>query len=204
MSWGDDINEWNENNNEFVEKHKDSKKIIDFSNKIELNEFLRFKTISSLNFDIPNKNQSVFLLTTKAISLLDVVNFIEQKKGSIKEAIMFLYTITDKAANYISFLSQKTDLKIIISDLMNSQRQKERIITEIFDKNNVEIVFCHNHSKIIAINIESDYYVLSGSMNAGNNARIESLHIINSFEMYNFVLNSYFEFKDKFQINKRY
>lgn len=204
MAWEDNVNTWSEENNEFVEKHKDSKKIIDFSNKIELNEYLKFETVKSLNFNIPKKNESVFLITSKAISLLDVVNFIEQRRGSIKEAIMFLYTVTDKTANYISFLAHKSDIKIIISDLMNSQRQKERIITEIFDKNNVEIVFCHSHAKIVAINIESDYYVLSGSMNAGNNARIESLHIINSFEMYSFVCNTYSEFKEKFQINKRY
>lgn len=45
---------------------------------------------------------------------------------------------------------------------MNSKRQKERLITQIFDNNNVEIVFCHNHAKIAAIKIEDNYFVLSG------------------------------------------
>ena len=87
---------------------------------------------------------------------------------------------------------------------MNSKRQKERLITQIFDKNNVDIVFCHNHSKIAAININGDYYVLSGSMNAGNNARIEQLTINNNKQHYDFIDQTFEKFKSEFQINKRY
>ena len=87
---------------------------------------------------------------------------------------------------------------------MNSQREKEKIITKIFDENNVDIVFCHNHSKIAAFKIDDNYFILTGSMNAGNNARIESLEVIESKEFYLFIEGIFDKFKKEFSIKKRY
>ena len=157
-----------------------------------------------MNLSLPKENQSEFIITTKAISLLDVINYIEQKKGKIDEIYLFLYTINEKAANYICELSKRSKLKVIISDLMNSKREKERMITRIFDNLNVEIVFCHNHAKLSAIKINDNYYVLSGSMNAGNTARIEPLQISNNRSLYEFTAKTYDKLKSEFQINKRY
>ena len=165
---------------------------------------MRFEIIKSLNIQIPKIGESNFIVTTKAISLLDVINFLEKTVGNIEKSIIFFYTINEKAALYTINLAKRCDLRIVISDLMNSQRAKERIITKLFDENNVEIVFCHNHAKIAAIKIGQNHFVLSGSMNAGNNARIESLEISNSIEKYKFTEKCYNKFKDEFQINKRY
>lgn len=111
---------------------------------------------------------------------MDVIKYIERTNGIIEEAIFYFYTINDKAANYTCELAKRSNVKIIISDLMNSKRQKERLITQIFDNNNVEIVFCHNH------------------------ARIEQLQITNSKEHYEFILSTFEKLKTEFQINKRY
>ena len=201
--WGEIKADW-DNKVSFVEKHEASSRIIDYSNSVDLNNTMRFEVIDSLKFKLPENEFGFFGVTTKAISLLDVINWIEQKKGKINNAILFFYTINDKAANYTVSLSKRCNLKVIISDLMNSKRQKERLITQIFDNSNVEIVFCHNHAKIAAINIGNDYFVLSGSMNAGNNARIESIQIINSKTHFDFVSELFDKFKNEYQINKRY
>lgn len=201
--WGDIKSDWNDKTT-FVGKHEASNKIVDFTDKQSLNELMRYSTIDSLNLNIPTKNETEFIVTTKPISLLDVIHYIEQKNGNISEAYLFLYTVNEKAANYICELARRTNLKVIISDLMNSKREKERVITRIFDNSNVEIVFCHNHAKIAAVRINDDYYVLSGSMNAGNNARIETLQLSNSEAHYNFIKGVFKRFRSEFQINKRY
>lgn len=201
--WGEIKTDWNDKVN-FVNRHEASNKIIDFTDKQSLNEIMRYSIIDDLKLNIPEKNESEFIITTKAISLLDVINYIEQTKGAISEIYLFLYTVNNKAANYICELAKRSDLKVIISDLMNSKREKERMITRIFDNLNVEIVFCHNHAKIAAIKIDDNYYVLSGSMNAGNNARVETLQISNNKELYNFIAKIYNKLKAEFQINKRY
>lgn len=188
----------------FVAKHAASEKVFDFTKSESLNEIMRFEIVRSLNFEIPNLGESLFLATTKAISLLDVVNYIEQEKGLISEAFIFFYTLNDKAANYTCNLAGRSKVNIVISDLMNSKREKERVITKIFDSNNVDICFCHNHSKIASFKIGDNFYTLTGSMNAGNNARIETLQIINNEKMYNFVAELFHELKTKFLINKRY
>lgn len=201
--WGEIKTDWNDKVS-FVGKHKSSSKIIDFTDKESLNEIMRYSVIEKLNIKLPIKNESEFIITTKPISLLDVINYIEQTKGKIEIIYLFLYTVNDKAANYICELSKRSELKVIISDLMNSKREKERMITRIFDNTNTEIVFCHNHAKLAAIKINDNYYVLSGSMNAGNNARIETLQISNNINLYDFMVKTYDKLKTEFQINKRY
>jgi hypothetical protein len=201
--WGEIKTDWNNKVN-FVNRHEASNKIINFTDKQSLNEIMRYSIIDELKLNIPEKNESEFIITTKPISLLDVINYIEQTKGIICEIYLFLYTVNDKAANYICELSKRSELKVIISDLMNSKREKERMITRIFDNTNTEIVFCHNHAKIAAIKINDNYYVLSGSMNAGNNARVETLQISNNKQNYDFIVNVYNKLKTEFQINKRY
>ena len=201
--WGEIKTDWNDKVS-FVGKHKSSSKIIDFTDKESLNEIMRYSVIEKLNIKLPIKNESEFIITTKPISLLDVINYIEQTKGKIEIIYLFLYTVNDKAANYICELSKRSELKVIISDLMNSKREKERMITRIFDNTNTEIVFCHNHAKLAAIKINDNYYVLSGSMNAGNNARIETLQISNNINLYDFIVKTYDKLKTEFQINKRY
>jgi hypothetical protein len=201
--WGKIESDW-KSEISFVEKHEASDKIIEFTEQIDLNNNMRFDVVKSMDFRIPQNEESLFTITTKAISLLDVINFIENQKGEIEEAIIFLYTINEKAANYVCSLAKRTKLKVIVSDLMNSQREKERVITEIFDKNNVDVVFCHNHAKIAAVKIGDNYFVLSGSMNAGNNARIETLHISNSKSNYEFISGVFNQLSSKFSIKKRY
>ena len=201
--WGEINADWNDKVS-FVGKHKSSSKIIDFTDKESLNEIMRYSVIEKLNIKLPIKNESEFIITTKPISLLDVINYIEQTKGKIEIIYLFLYTVNDKAANYICELSKRSELKVIIPDLMNSKREKERMITRIFDNTNTEIVFCHNHAKLAAIKINDNYYVLSGSMNAGNNARIETLQISNNINLYDFIVKTYDKLKTEFQINKRY
>lgn len=200
FNWGDDF----DTKKYFVKRHGRSDNIINFSDVIQRNSTMRFEIVDSLNLKIPKCNESYFAITTKAISLLDVVNFFENKVGKIEECIIFFYTVNEKGAKYTVDLSKRSKLKVIISDIMNSQRTKERLITSIFDENNVEIVFCHNHAKIVSFKIGDNYFTLTGSMNAGNNARVESLELINDKKMYDFISNTFDVFKDKFQITKRY
>ena len=207
MSWGEINGAWGVNQNDsvsFVDKADGSANIFDFTKKEVLNDIMRFETINELELDLPKENETLFTITTKAISLLDVMSWIEQKEGAISEAIIYLYTINEKAARYIVHLSSRTKLKIIISDIMNSNRLKEKLIWEILENNNVDFVFVHSHAKIVSFKINDNHYTLSGSMNAGANARVESLQINNSKKMYDFIDDSFEMLREKFSIKKRY
>jgi hypothetical protein len=188
----------------FKNRHESSEKIIDFTNISFCNEKMRYEIIRDLNFKIPILGENLFIITTKAISLLDIVNFIEKKIGQISDITIFFFTINDKAAKYTINLASRTKINILISDIMNSKRDKERMITRLFDESNVEIIFCHNHAKMVAFKIGENYFSLIGSMNAGTNAKIENLNIINSKEMYNFIIETFKAMKEKFSIKKKY
>ena len=201
FTWG---NIEDEKKMDFVKRGTKSKKTADFNEYINTVNSNKCDLVKSLVFEIPQKNKSSFFFTTKTISLLDVVDYIEKEKGKIKECYLFFFTINEKAVKYTCDLAKRADVKIIISDIMNSKRDKERLITKIFDEEKVKIVFCHNHSKIASFKIGNDFYILTGSMNAGTNAKIETLQIFNDENMYNFIAETFDFFSKKFQIKKRY
>ena len=204
MDWGEIKSDWiNGIPVSFVNKDEGSSNIMDFTKADVLDDAMRFDVISSLDIAIPKKDESVFMITTKAISLLDVMNWMEKKIGKIEEAVIFLYTINEKAVNYIVNLSGRCRLKIIVSDIMNSNRRKEKLIWEVLDNNNVDFVFVHSHAKIVSFRIGENYYTLSGSMNAGANARVESLQLNNSIRMYDFIDETFEMLRKKFSVKKR-
>jgi hypothetical protein len=188
----------------FKNRGEKSEKVIDFTNTAQCNELMKFEIINSMNFKIPEIGENLFMITTKPISLMDVVNYIEKKIGQISDITIFFFTVNKLAAEYTVSLASRANIQVIISDIVNSSREKERLITKIFDKANVEIVFCHNHAKIASFKIGDNFFTLIGSMNAGTNAKIENLNIINSKEMYSFVLKTFDIMKNKFSIKKRY
>lgn len=189
---------------EYKKRHEASDRIIDFTDVEVRNELMRYGNVDSANIKIPEIGETHFYITTKALSLFNVINWIEQQRGEIEEIYFFVYTLNETIARYIVELSKRSKLYLIISDIMNSQREKERVITRVLEQGNSEIVFCHNHAKIISAKIGNEYITLTGSMNAGANARIETLEIFNDKKMYTFVENQYNLLKEKFRVQPRY
>ena len=197
--WGDEKITGN-----YVNRGEKSTQVFDFTTVEKINEIMRFDIVNSLEFSLPQKNESIFSITTKPISLLDVLNYLINKLRMPNEVFIYLFTVNAKAANYISYLANKTKLNIIISDIINSKREKERLVTKVFESNNVDITFCHSHAKIISAKFDDNYITITGSMNAGTNAKIETLQVLNNKQMYDFVANNYQMLKEKFNIPKRY
>lgn len=189
---------------EYKKRHEASERIIDFTNIEQRNLLMRYENVDSAKIEIPKVGETHFYITTKALSLFNVVNWIEHQKGEIETIYFFVYTLNDLIARYIIDLSRRAKLFLIVSDIMNSQREKERVITRVLEKGKSEIVFCHNHAKIISAKIGDEYITLTGSMNAGANARVETLEIFNCKKMYNFVAEQYEYLKQHFRINPRY
>ena len=189
---------------EYKKRHEASDRIIDFTNVEKRNLLMRYDNVDSAKIEIPNKGATNFYVTTKALSLINVLNWIEHKRGKAEIVYIYLYTLNELMARYVVDLSKRTKLFLIVSDIMNSQREKERLITRLLEQGDSEIVFCHNHAKIIAAKFRNDYITLTGSMNAGANARIETLEIFNCEKMYNFVAEQYEYLKQHFRIKSRY
>jgi hypothetical protein len=204
----DIVSKWGDNYNagiSFTNRGKKSSKIIDFTSVEKTNEAMRFDFVKSLNFSLPEKNESLFFLTSKPISLLDVTNYIENLDGEIEEAIMYLFTVNRVASEYIAHLSKTTKLKLVVSDIMNSKREKERLITKTLENSNVNFIFVHSHAKVISLKMKSgNFFNLVGSMNAGSNAKIENLQIINSEKMFDFIDSNFKLLQKDFEIKKRY
>lgn len=104
--WGEIKSNWDDKTT-FVEKHASSSKIIDLTYQHNLLSDIKFEIIKTINLEIPLINNTVFCFTTKAISLLDVIKYIERTNGIIEEAIFYFYTINDKAANYTCELAKR-------------------------------------------------------------------------------------------------
>lgn len=189
---------------EYSKRGEKSKKSIDYSDEHERSIVMRYDSVNSAKINIPKKGGTNFYFTSKTLSLLDVLNWVEINLGKIDEATFIIFSVNEIMAEYIVSLTKRTKVKIIISDLMNSQREKERLITRLLEKGCEDVVFCHNHAKVVTAKIGDNYITLTGSMNSGNNARIETLEIFNCEKMYNFIAKQYEYLKQHFRIKPRY
>lgn len=183
----------------FVKRGDAGGKVFDFTNVDSRNLLCKYDIMKDSRIKIPNEGEGVFAITTKPVSMLDILNYIENELGAINEAIMMLFTVNEKAAKYIEALSQRAKLKIVISDIMNTRREKELVITNIIRNSNVKWCFCHSHAKVVSFRIGERKFTLQGSMNAGTNAKIENVMIVGSSEMYGFVESTFGMLYEKFR-----
>lgn len=163
-----------------------------------------FEIIKESKFTIPQKNETITLLTTKSFSSIGLLDYIISKKGYPIEAIFYIYSLNSQVAQRINEICEKTNkTKIVISDLQNTAfRNKEKAVLENLNSTKCQKIFVHSHAKIMAIKYKNESFSILGSGNLAANARVEQYQITNSNDMYSYFENAFEEIK-QIQIKQR-
>ena len=78
----------------------------------------------------------------------------------------------------------------LISNFFNQTKKPEMWAIRLRDysetKENVTFAYVHNHAKVLCLKTGDNYYVLEGSGNMSDNARIEQYRYENNKEIYDF------------------
>jgi len=180
--------------NEAEKLVKDSKVIRRFLEK-QHNKVSSFSELSSL----PQKNEQIRIITQQSMNAYALLLYIVESTN-IQECYLTTYnmdknTIQGLRAMVDSGIIQK--LTLVISDSVNFRMPDRASELKKIAGNGISLIFCWNHTKIILAKSDKNYYVIEGSGNLSDNARIEQYLIEDCEETYNFHKNWIDEIKTK-------
>lgn len=142
------------------------------------------------NIGLPAPNEQLRIISTKCFNAIAFVDFIRQKE-EILETYLAIYSIDFETGLLVDTMAKNGQLgktTFLISNLKNSAyRKKDAVIRELFLKNeNIRLIFCGSHAKIMCFRTKENFYVVEGSANLSPNSRIEQVLFENSQQMYEF------------------
>lgn len=106
------------------------------------------------------------------------------KKEKIQEVICSTWAITDRGLQVFQELSKSANVYLLLDKTYSYKWVFESGAVLLLE--NVKMKFTENHSKVILIKTDQNYYTFVGSMNLSNNPRIENIMITKNKELYEF------------------
>jgi hypothetical protein len=191
--------------NEKTEKLSDDKIVNDNIrfDKFMVKNKLIIKSIESVCFSLPKENEQIRLITQKRFNAFALVKWLVDNLSEIDQIILTTYRIDEMTLSGINKILNERNinkLTIVCSAFFTSVKVKEPFAEKLkylaITDNRVKAVFCHNHTKIIGIKTKDTAYVIEGSGNLTENARIEQYMIENSDEIFEFHKNWINELKE--------
>lgn len=156
-------------------------------------QYNRVSSIDELLGKLPGKNEQIRIITQKSFNAFAILLYIAEKVN-IEELILGVFRIDKNSVIGIKELYESMNIKqitIILSSFFIQTKKPERsaqmLIEFAKDKENIKIVFCWNHTKIMGVKTNDDkYYIVEGSGNMTDNAKIEQYLFEQSKEMFYF------------------
>lgn len=123
------------------------------------------------------------LLMSNAFDSPSIIWTIKQRE-KIKEVIVATWAITDRGLSMFNELGDDVEVYLLLDKTYSYKWVFES--GAIAYLKNVRLKFSENHSKVILIKTDENFYSFVGSMNLSNNPRIENIQINNNRETYEF------------------
>ncbi len=157
---------------DYIKSHKKMHKFL-------IAQFARISDIKDIG--IPKKeNEQIRFITKAQLNTISFLIFLIEEKGVIDECIMSHFYIGKKSIEVFKYLMEQGKIKKIFFQ-MSSMRLKgdPEIVQEMRDmidyigRDRASGLLAWTHTKILCCRIGNDHYVIEGSGNLSNNARIE-------------------------------
>ena len=174
-----------------IEKSNDNLTI----DKIQLS-FVRYKNLHALkvsNFaelaGLPEVGEQYRIVTQQQINAFSLIQYVAQQR-TIDEMYITVYSINERTIMGLFELMDNGTLgklSIVIADSMRQlqpQRVEQLRIGHAQRTGRIRIAFLYNHTKIAAMRCGNDYFVVEGSGNFSENARIEQYVFENNRDAY--------------------
>ena len=150
----------------------------------------------------PKPGEQYRIITEKQFNAFSLILAVIEKQ-IIEELWIAIYRINQPTVYAIIDMIEKGLIKkggFVISNFFNQTKRPEvwaNVLLEYCESNpNFKHVYTHNHSKVVIMKIQNNYYVMEGSGNMSDNARIEQYLYENnkaSFEFHKEWMNDVFE-----------
>lgn len=148
--------------------------------KFLIAQFARVAEVEEIG--IPQKeNEQLRFVTSSQINVISFLLYLIEKEGNIDECIMSYYVIGIKTVELLDTLLNSGKIKklfIQTSTIRLGEKDKKAIeaikgMIAKYGKNRIKCNMSWIHTKILCCRIKDKYYVIEGSGNLSDNARIE-------------------------------
>lgn len=166
-----------------------SKKALIKYKKIHVKKLKNLKELTEL----PKKGEQIRCITQGSFNAYTFITFIIEKEN-IEEMYLTTFNISDSVieAVFSLFETEKINrLNIMLSESIKFRMPKrveqlKRKYRKFKHTKRMRLKLNWNHSKIILLKTEKNYYVIEGSGNLSGNAQIEQYCIDNNKQIYDF------------------
>lgn len=161
-----------------------------FISKYLTRHYLKIKSLSQDLLKLPSENETFYLQTENSFNAFTFIPIVAKAQG-IKELYASTYSINIRVIeSLIELYDQKIVEKItlLISDslIKRNPTTYDLLSALIKSRENINVIYSWNHSKITLLQTQDNYYIIEGSGNWSENAFIEQYIFTNSKEVFEF------------------
>jgi hypothetical protein len=187
-----DIDYWADDR-EALKKRKIKKILLKNDEKIYLTflekQYIRVNNIKEL-VSLPKKNEQIKIVTQQSFNAFAILLYIMEFER-INELYLTTYSFDKNTVKGIIEIADNLKIKKITFLLASLiKHDKPELLNQLIDlakrNENFTLIEAYNHTKIIAAKTDKNYYVVEGSGNLSNNARIEQYNFDNCKKSFDF------------------
>ena len=156
---------------------------------IQKQDVPKFYFQDKITFELPNKNETIHFVTSRAFNAIEIIDKILSKENIIKAGIA-VYSIDKKATQKIINYAESGQIKdavFLFSTIRNDRGENLETNYKILENSkNFKIGYYYSHSKVMTFETKNNYYTIEMSCNLAHNSRIENITFYNNIDLFDF------------------
>jgi len=152
---------------------------------------ISLENLTELAESLPSFSQIYFLWSLKSFNAFSFIHYVLSQRQAIDELVISSYNITREI--FIKLLALLDEGSILTMHLTLSDVAKSRfplvydlVNSEASRRDNLEVLYLWNHSKVTLMRCGSDHFIVEGSGNFSENSRHEQYVFLNNPQIYEF------------------
>jgi hypothetical protein len=152
---------------------------------------ISIENLQGLTGRLPAPGEIFFLWSLKSFNAFSFIKYVITERGKIDDLTLSTYNITKVIFETLMRLVDNglvTHLHLTLSDVAKTRFPQiyDLVNGESAKREQVDVLYMWNHSKVSLMRVDDDHYIVEGSGNFSENARHEQYIFINSQQIYEF------------------
>jgi hypothetical protein len=159
--------------------------------RLDKYDTITIENLQDLTGQLPSPGEIFFLWSLKSFNAFSFIKYVITERGKLDELVLSTYNITKVIFETLMRLVDNglvTHLHLTLSDVAKTRFPQiyDLVNGESAKRDQVEVLYMWNHSKVSLMRTGDDHFIVEGSGNFSENSRHEQYIFMNSKEIYEF------------------
>lgn len=151
----------------------------------------KIESIKDLTGRLPVESEIFFLWTLNSFNAFTFIPYVIKECSLITELVISTYSINSRIVDSLMKYVDKgkiANVSILISDSLKSRMPAvvDHLLSLVDQRNNIDVSFGWNHSKITLMKTDHGHFCVEGSGNWSENSKNEQYIFLNSKQVYEY------------------